>query len=80
MPIIQPDTSEIQGALEPSTYEAEIVAAEPGIASSGNPKLVVKFSLDVSGKKVPRTVHMPTSGKGAFGFDSLLRTSPPSVE
>lgn len=73
MPLIQPDTSEIQGAIEPGTYSAKITEVTPGVSKSGGQKIVVKFEVDVNGKHQVRQAHIPTSGAGAFGFDSLLR-------
>jgi hypothetical protein len=72
MPLINPDTSEA-GALQPGTYPAKILAADPGIAKSGAPKLVLKLDLEVNGKNKARQDHLPISGAGAFKFDNLLR-------
>ena len=74
MPIIEPDLSQIQSnVIDPGSYPAKITSAEPGISSSNNPKVVVKFDVDVGGKTYHRQSHIVTSGAGAFNFESLLR-------
>lgn len=71
--MLTPDTSEISGPIEGGTYAAEITAAEPGVSKTGGSKVVLKFGVTVGEKTVPRQVHMPVTGAGAFGFDALLR-------
>lgn len=74
MAIITPDLSQVEsGTIEPGTYPAKIVSADPGTSNSGSPKIVVKMEVNVGGKARPRTAHIVTSGKGAFNFDRLLR-------
>ena len=72
MPIIEPDLSGV-GPIEAGTYKAKIDEVVDGISKAGAPKLVVQFSVEVGNEKKVRKVHMPYSGAGAFGFDSLLR-------
>lgn len=73
MPIITPDLSGV-GPIEPGTYEAEIMAADPGTSKSGGSKLIVDFKVDVgNGQTKKRQSHLPIEGSGAFGFDQLLR-------
>lgn len=80
MPVLQPDTSQGQdytSPIEPGTYPARIVSGEAGKSKAGNPKCVVKFEVSVSTDKGvvkrSRTSHLPVTGEGTFGFDSLLR-------
>lgn len=77
MPEIMPDLSEVQSNTIPvGTYEARIKSATPDVAkSSGNPVLKTEFEVYVGGNAVPRTMSIPTSGKGAFRFLQLLRAT-----
>lgn len=77
MPIINPDTSEMEDLtpLDDGTYPAEI--ADCGAQNSkekGTPMIVPTFKVQASGDK-PRTrkAYHPVSGPGSFLFDQLLR-------
>ena len=76
MPIINPDTSEVQSlaALEPNVYPATIAAVEFKTSkSSGNPMIVPTFEIVHDGKARKRNAYLVITGEGAYGFDSLLR-------
>lgn len=78
MPTLQPDTSQAQDfstPIESGTYPARVVSADGGKSKAGNPKLVVKFEVNVGGQKRTRTSHLPVTGEGTFGFDALLRAA-----
>lgn len=78
MPIIQPDTSAAvnMGPIEPGTYKAKITAV--GYKTSkekGTPMIVPEFEVNVNGEIRPRSAHLVITGKGAMGFDQLLRAT-----
>lgn len=78
MPIINPDTTEAEelGPIEPNTYKAKITEVKSQAAkSSGNPMIVVSLEIDVAGKPRSRDSYLVITGKGAFGFDQLLRVT-----
>ena len=76
MPVVNPDTSEASGAIEPGTYKARITDVEfKNSKSSGNPMIVPKFEVDVNGKARPRQAYLVITGEGAYGFDQLLRAT-----
>lgn len=75
MPIIQPDTSEVKEImpLDPGVYPATIEAVEFKTSKSGNPMIVVTFSIEHDGTTRKRNAYLVITGEGAYGFDSLLR-------
>lgn len=74
MPIIKPDLTEMNQPIAPGTYPAVVEGPiEVGSSKANNPKLIIKFGVDVNGKQRPRTVHQVITGAGAFGFAQLLR-------
>lgn len=78
MPIVNPDLSEVasQTAIEPGTYKAKVTNVEAGVSkSSGNPMLTVSLDVMVDGKARPRTAYLVISGKGAYGFEQMLRAT-----
>jgi uncharacterized protein DUF669 len=78
MPLITPDTSQVekQGPIEPGTYPAKITdVGFENSKSSGNPMIVVKHDVTVGDSVRPRTAYLVITGKGAYGFDQLLRAT-----
>lgn len=78
MPIINPDTSEIekQGPIAPGTYKAKIKDVEFKTSkASGNPMIVPTFEVQVGDDVRPRNAYMVINGKGAYAFDQLLRAT-----
>lgn len=77
MPIITPDTSEMQEfkPIDPGTYPARIVQVDSGTSGTGNPKIVVTMQVEVDGKEIKRQAHLVTKGPGSFNFDQILRAT-----
>lgn len=77
MPIINPDLTEVtSGVIEPGTYKAKIDAVEFKTAkSSGNPMIVVDFSVHVKDLEYTRKAYLVITGAGAFNFEQLLRAT-----
>lgn len=56
------------------TYPSEITAARADVSKEkGNPMLVVDVNVMANGVARPRTTYLVVTGKGAGGFDGLLR-------
>lgn len=78
MPIVNPDLSEVssQAAIEAGTYKAKVSAASLEVSkSSGNPMIVLDLAVMVDGKERPRKAYLVISGKGAYGFEQVLRAT-----
>jgi hypothetical protein len=74
MPIIKPDLSETSSAvLESGNYPGKLIDHEAKVSSKGNPMLEFNVEVEYDGKTYPRKIWVPTSGKGAFQFERLLR-------
>lgn len=75
MPIINPDLSQVNAAIEPGTYKAKIVEVTFKTSKAGNPMIVVGMDVDVNGKNRRRSSHLVITGETAFGFEQLLRAT-----
>jgi hypothetical protein len=75
MPEIYPDLKDVQSnVIPPGVYEVTIESVTPGTSGTGNPKVDVVFTFKLDGREVnSRPVAIPTTGKGAFRFQQLLR-------
>lgn len=73
---LQPDTAEAADLMSPipnGTYKAVIREAKVDTSKAGNEGLRLKVGVEVNGTERTRTSWVNVSGKGAIGFDQLLR-------
>jgi hypothetical protein len=80
MSIVEPDFSEAldMSPIDEGTYPARLIAGKMTMSKGGPGKESVPLfeavvQLNVSGKNRERNVYLVTKGKGAGGFQQLLR-------
>lgn len=77
MPILTPDTSSAQdfSRIDLGTYRAKIGKVESQQSKKGNPMIVPTFLLTVNNMEREVESFLVITGKGAMGFDKLLRAA-----
>lgn len=77
MPLIEPNFDEAQNfaPLESGVYKARIISADVGKSKGGNNMTTPVFEISHNGEEFKRTAYLVVEGKGAGGFESLLRAT-----